>query len=185
MAERRHIRLVTVPPVLVAAEDCRWLASQGYGPEVPLPRRATWYRADGHALQGLPTDPYHLRRYRERGLTLKPPPEPRSPVRAPRPPTPALARRVVTVMGGRDQWVGTAAGLIMEMEPSTVGLPKGPAALSRGFTSSKVTRALEHAGVTVARGYRGKERVLRLECLRGQPDRRTTRKRACPPPLKM
>ena len=162
MAERRHIRLVTDPAVLVAAEDRRWLASQGYGPEVPLPRRATWYRADGHALHGLPTDPYHLRRYRERGLTLKPPPEPRSPVRAPRPPTPALARRVVTVMDGRDQWVGTAADLIMEMEPFTVGLPKGPAALSRGLTSSKVTRALEHAGVAVSRGYRGSERVLRL-----------------------
>ena len=162
MAERRHIRLVTNPAVLVAAENRRWLASQGYSPEVPLPRRATWYRADGHALHGLPTDPYHLRRYRERGLTLKPPLEPRSPARVPRPPTPALARRVVTVMDGRDHWVGTAADLIMEMEPFTVGLPKGPAALSRGLTSSKVTRALEHAGVSVSRGYRGSERVLRL-----------------------
>jgi hypothetical protein len=40
MAERRHIRLVTDPAVLVAAEDCRWLASQGYGPAVPLPPKA-------------------------------------------------------------------------------------------------------------------------------------------------
>ena len=41
MAERRHIRLVTDPAVLVAAEDRRWLASSRYGPEVPLPRQAT------------------------------------------------------------------------------------------------------------------------------------------------
>lgn len=33
---------------------------------------------------------------------------PRSPVRAPRPPTPALARRVVTVMDGRDLGDGTS-----------------------------------------------------------------------------
>ena len=95
-------------------------------------------------------------------LDAEAPPEPRPPARSPRPPTPALARRVVTVMDGRDQWVGTAADLIAEMEPFVVGLPKGPAALSRGLTSPKVTRALEHAGVSVSRGYRGSERILRL-----------------------
>ena len=55
-----------------AVEDRRWLASQGFSPAT-LPKRATWYRYDGLPLHNLPTDPYHRRRYRERGCTLKPP----------------------------------------------------------------------------------------------------------------
>jgi hypothetical protein len=159
MAERRHIRLVTNPAVLVAAEDRRWLASQGYGPEVPLPRRATWYRPDGHALHGLPTDAYHLHLYRMKGMTLRAPvsaaqePQPR------RVSVPSIARQVLSLLGQEERWEGTAT----ELAASLGGNTRTAMGLSRLLHTPKVAAALDAEGITVERGYRGNGRVLRLE----------------------
>ena len=68
MIDLRHIRLVTRSAAQEAVEDRRWLLSQGFDPK-DMPKRATWYKADGQALPNCHTDPYHRKLYRERGFT--------------------------------------------------------------------------------------------------------------------
>jgi len=59
-------------------DDKKFLESQGYGyAELSKDRsRGTWYRPDGLAIPGLPTDVYHRTLYRKRGWTLVPPKNP-------------------------------------------------------------------------------------------------------------
>jgi len=56
-------------------EERQWLATQGFSWTFLQNNRdkATWYKPDGTALPNLPTDPYHMKRYRARGWTLVPP----------------------------------------------------------------------------------------------------------------
>ena len=188
MAERRQIRLVVRSAAQEAVEDRRWLASQGFSPAT-LPKRATWYRYDGLPLHNLPTDPYHRRRYRERGCTLKPPSgtgvlsvesatQETQPADAnsfesvvPKPRTSRLSRRVLRVLDGKDSWEGTATELMAILDSyappggwphKVLGMPRNPARLSKEIITPNVTAALKSSGVTVARGFRGHERVLRL-----------------------
>ena len=48
MPDRRHIRLVTRSAAQEAVEDRHWLLGQGFDPK-DMPKRATWYKADGQA----------------------------------------------------------------------------------------------------------------------------------------
>ena len=59
-------------------EERQWLAQQGFSWSFLQNNRdkATWYKPDGTALPNLPTDPYHMRRYRARGWTLVAPDSP-------------------------------------------------------------------------------------------------------------
>jgi hypothetical protein len=120
---------------------------------------ATWYRQDGSSAVGN-ADAYHVHRYRLRGMTLKPPTTTSTIAPAIRGATmPHLARRVLHHLGHGDRWDGTPS----ELAASGVGAGFSAEGLSRAFFAPKVSVALASAGVTVARGYRGKERVLRLE----------------------
>ena len=152
--ERRQIRLVPQQPGQgFSLEDRRWLATQGVDRPDQLPRKSLWYKPDGTSSLG-PSDPYHLARYRQRGLTLKPPTIP-EPVR--RGPTPLLASKVLRVLGEDQRWEGTATELAAIIGSHT------PTGLSRALGTRKVSEALASAGVTAERGYRGNGRVLRLE----------------------
>jgi hypothetical protein len=64
------------------AENKAWLRNQGMSVEMLYrgARRAMWYRPDGKGGyiplgNPLPTDEYHMRRYRKRGWVLNPPAE--------------------------------------------------------------------------------------------------------------
>ena len=59
-------------------EERQWLAQQGFSWTFLQNNRdkATWYKPGGTALPNLPTDPYHMRRYRARGWTLVAPDSP-------------------------------------------------------------------------------------------------------------
>ena len=57
-------------------ENSAWLKGQGYAVDIIFKpaKRVQWYRADGVALPNLlPCDTYHLRNFRRKGWTLKPP----------------------------------------------------------------------------------------------------------------
>ena len=56
-------------------EERQWLAAQGFSWSLLQNNRdkATWYKPDGTSIPNLPTDPYHMKRYRARGWTLVPP----------------------------------------------------------------------------------------------------------------
>ena len=69
---------------------------------------------------------------------------------------PWLASRVLKVLGDNERWQGTPAELAGRCGMSPVGM-------SRAIFAPKVSAALGAAGVNTYRGYRGKERVLRLE----------------------
>ena len=103
------------------------------------------------------SDPYHVARYRQRGMTLKAPlpvalePQPK------RVPMPSIARQVVSLLGQGERWEGSASELAAIISSRT------PTGLSRALGSPRVNAALAAAGVTVERGYRGNGRVLRLE----------------------
>ena len=62
-------------------EERQWLATQGFSWSFLQNNRdkATWYKPDGTSIPNLPTDPYHMRRYRSRGWTLVPPDAPAVP----------------------------------------------------------------------------------------------------------
>ena len=152
---RQAIRLVE-RGVGLPVEDVLWLNSQGISSYASLTSRATWYRPNGTAGLG-PTDPYHLRLYRGKGFTLKAPNLP-PPKRDPRP---WLARRVIEVVDRHDAWVGTTSELL-RVVPDSVDLTIDPRSVSRQLTQGKAAKALSQAGIDVERGYRGKERVLRL-----------------------
>ena len=72
---------------------------------------------------------------------------------------PHFASRVLHHLGHGDRWDGTPS----ELAASGVGAGFSAEGLSRALFAPKVSVALASAGVTVARGYRGKERILRLE----------------------
>ena len=149
-------------------EDRRWLLSQGFDPK-DMPRRATWYKADGQALPNCHTDPYHRKLYRERGFTLKPPDTlyvpgaiARTVPQATKGPT--LARKVLQVLSGKRAWEGSPTQLLALLHPEgsgrNQGVPSTAPTLSKELM--RMRAALESAGVTVERGYRGHQRVLRL-----------------------
>ena len=84
---------------------------------------------------------------------------------------PRFVRSVLRVMDGKDSWEGTATELMALLDPYAPpggrpyrvnGMPLDPARLSKKIMGSTVTAALADLGVTVTRGYRGHERVLRL-----------------------
>ena len=103
------------------------------------------------------------------GVVQAPPgmiPQEKARVRVPR-----FVRRVLGVMDGRDSWEGSATELMALLDPyappggrpyRVFGMPLDPARLSKKIMGSTVTAALENSGLTVNRGYRGHERVLRL-----------------------
>ena len=63
-------------------------------------------------------------------------------------------------LGGRgDSWDGAPS----ELAASVVRVGFSTEGLTRALFAPKMSVALASAWVTVARGYRGKERVLRLE----------------------
>ena len=84
---------------------------------------------------------------------------------------PRFVRAVLRVMDGKDGWEGAATELMALLDPyappggrpyRVFGMPLDPARLSKKIMGSAVTAALENSGLTVNRGYRGHERVLRL-----------------------
>ena len=91
-------------------EERQWLRTQGVDKPEELPRRSPWCHPDGSSARG-PSDPYHLRLYRGKGFTLKPPtittmsPNPR------KAPMPRLASRVLHHLGHGDSWDGTPSEL--------------------------------------------------------------------------
>ena len=156
---RRQIRLVQAEMQGINVEERQWLRTQGVDRPEKLPRRSLWYHPDGSSALG-PSDPYHLRLYRAKGFTLKPPTITSTMAPSVRGATmPRLASRVLHHIGHGDSWDGTPS----ELAESGVGSGFSPEGLSRTLFAPKVSVALASAGVTVARGYRGKKRVLRLE----------------------
>mgnify|MGYP003325570522 CR=1 FL=1 len=132
-ALRRHIRLVQQQMHSMNPEERTWLKSQGYDRPEELPRRSIWYRPDGSSGLG-PSDLYHLRLYRQRGMTLKPP-EPRTDDRPRKQAMPWLASRVLKVLGDNERWQGTPAELAGRCGMSPVGM-------SRAIFAPKVSVAL-------------------------------------------
>ena len=156
---RRQFGLVSQPAQGFTTEDRNWLRSQDIDRPDQLPRKSLWYKPDGTSSLG-PSDPHHLGLYRQRGMTLKPPTVTSAMAPAIRGATmPRLASRVLHLLGHGGSWDGTPS----ELAASGVGERFSPEGLSRALFAPKVSVALASAGVTVARGYRGKERVLRLE----------------------
>jgi hypothetical protein len=149
---RRQFGLVSQQPAQgFSLEDRRWLQTQGIDRPDQLPRKSLWYKPDGTSSLG-PSDPYHLARYRQRGMTLKPPTI--TPESVHREPMPLVAKKVLRVLGEDQRWEGSASELAAIIGSRT------PTGLSRALGTPKVTGALSAAGVTVRRGYRGKGRVL-------------------------
>ena len=170
----RHVHLVDNPEDRERAEDLLWLRSQGYTPKT-LPKHAPWYRPDGKILRGGPTDYYHRTRYRERGLTLKPPTT--APITTYNSSTgqtkrrPRLAMRIFELMQSRQTWEGSASELMHLLDPHAPpggrgyrvnGMPLTPAQLAKRLLAGPVASALGDYGVAATSGYRGKGRVLRL-----------------------
>jgi hypothetical protein len=153
---RQAIRLVNRSEGL-PVEDVKWLHTQGFKGHAEVPSPATWYRPDGTPLVGR-TDAYHLRLYRLKGWTLRPPaveePAPKQPRRA----LPVIASRLVRFLGDRAQWQGTAS----ELANGPVDFGRSAIGLSMALGTPKVSAALADEGITVARGYRGKSRTLRV-----------------------
>jgi hypothetical protein len=153
---RRQFGLVQQPSQGFTTEDRNWLQTQGIERPDQLPRKSRWYRADGSSSMGH-SDPYHVARYRQRGMTLKAPlpvalePQPK------RVPMPSIARQVVSLLGQGARWEGSASELA-----GTIG-NRTPTGLSRLLGTPKVTAALAQEGVYIERGYRGSGRVLRLD----------------------
>ena len=102
------------------------------------------------------SDPYHLARYRQRGMTLKAPISAALEHQPPRVPMPSIAGQVVSLLGQGARWEGTATELAAIIGSRT------PTGLSRALDAPRVAAALAAAGVTFERGYRGKGRMLRL-----------------------
>jgi hypothetical protein len=153
---RQTIRLVNRSEGL-PIEDVKWLHTQGFKGHAEVPSPATWYRPDGTPLPGR-TDAYHLRLYRLKGWTLRHPvieePAPKEPRRA----LPVIASRLVRFLGDRAQWQGTAS----ELANGPVDFGRSAIGLSMALGTPKVSAALADEGITVARGYRGKSRTLRV-----------------------
>ena len=159
---RRQIQLVQAGMQRINVEKRQWLRAQGVDRPEELPRRSLWYHPDGSSALG-PSDPYHLRLYRGKGFTLKPLTTPVKSPKVRRATMARLASRVLPLLGHGDSWDGTPS----ELAASGVGSSFSPEGFSRVLSAPKVSVALASAGITMARGYRGKERVLRLERLRG------------------
>ena len=66
-----------MPTGVQIKEDNDWVREQGYSVDIlyrPSPQ-VQWYRGDGTPLPNLlPCDPWHLRKFRAKGWTLKPHP---------------------------------------------------------------------------------------------------------------
>ena len=152
---RRQFGISEQPAQGFSNEDRNWLRSQGIDRPDQLPRKSLWYKPDGSSHIGH-SDPYHLARYRQRGMTLKAPSSAALEHQPPRVPMPSIARQVVSLLGQEGRWEGTATELA-----AMIG-NRAPTGLSRLLGTPKVTAALTAAGVTVERGYRGNGRVLRL-----------------------
>jgi hypothetical protein len=150
---RRQFGISRQPSQGSSNEDRNWLRSQGIDRPDQLPRMSRWYRPDGSSSMGH-SDPYHLARYRQRGMTLKAPvfnvqePQPR------RVPVPSIARQVLSLLGQEEPWEGTATEL------ATIIGNHSPTGLSRALAAPKVSEALSAVGVTVERGFKGKGRRL-------------------------
>ena len=103
---RRHIRLVQAEMQGINIEERQWLRTQGVDRPEELPRRSLWYHPDGSSALG-PSDPYHLRLYRRKGFTRKPPTSTTPASRSRTATMPRLANRVLQLLGHRDSWHGT------------------------------------------------------------------------------
>jgi len=152
--ERRQFGISQQPSQGFTTEDRNWLRSQGIDRPETLPRKSLWYKPDGSSSMGH-SDAYHVARYRQRGMTLKPPTITPEPVH--RGPMPLAAKKVLRVLGEDQRWEGSASELAAMIGNRT------PTGLSRLLGTPKVSAALASAGVTASRGYRGNGRVLRLE----------------------
>ena len=149
---RRQIRLVQADMQGINVEERQWLRAQGVDRPEELPRRSIWYHPDGSSALG-PSDPYHLRLYRGKEFTLKPPTTPVTSPKVRRATMPPLASRVLPLLCHGDSWDGTPP----ELAASGVGSSFSPEGLSRALFAPTVSVALASVGITVARGYRGKE----------------------------
>ena len=69
---RRQFGISQQPSQGFTTEDRNWLQTQGIDRPETLPRMSLWYRPDGSSSMGH-SGPYHLARYRQRGMTLKAP----------------------------------------------------------------------------------------------------------------
>jgi hypothetical protein len=152
---RRQFGISEQPAHGFSNEDRNWLRSQGIDRPDQLPRKSLWYKPDGSSHIGH-SDPYHLARYRQRGMTLKAPSSAALEHQPPRVPMPSIARQVVSLLGQEGRWEGSASELAAIIGSRT------PTGISRALGTTKVAVALAAAGVTVERGYRGNGRVLRL-----------------------
>jgi hypothetical protein len=152
---RRQFGLVEQSVQGFTHEESTWIRSQGFAPRT-LPRKSLWYLPNGRGAYA-PSDPYHLARYRQRGMTLKAPVSAALEHQPPRVPMPSIARQVVALLGQQQRWEGSASELAAMIGNRT------PTGFSRLLSTPKVTAALTAQGVSVEHGYRGNGRVLRLK----------------------
>ena len=151
----RQFGLVQQPSQGFTLADRNWLRTQGIDRPDQLPRISLWYKPDGSSSMGH-SDPYHLARYRQRGMTLKAPVSAALEHQPPCVPMPSIARQVVSLLGQQQRWERSASELAAMIGNRT------PTGLSRLLGTSKVTAALAAAGVTVYRGHKGNGRASRL-----------------------
>jgi hypothetical protein len=151
---RRQFGLVEQSVQGFTHEESTWIRSQGFAPRT-LPRKSLWYLPNGRGAYA-PSDPYHLARYRQRGMTLKAPVSAALEHQPPRVPMPSIARQVVALLGQQQRWEGSASELAAMIGNRT------PTGLSRLLGTAKVATALSAAGITVYRGYKEHGRTLRL-----------------------
>ena len=131
-------------------EEKEWLKTQGVDRPNELPRHSVWYRPNGSSAYG-PSDLYHLRLYRQKGFPLKP--------QTPQTMQPWYTQGVKRVLGNAREWTGTATQFLEEADMHGVS----PDSVGRRLFTTKVSEALAREGISVARGYRGRTRVLKLK----------------------
>jgi hypothetical protein len=106
---RRQFGISQQPSQGFTTEDRNWLRSQGIDRPDQLPRKSLWYKPDSTSSLG-PSDPYHLARYRQRGMTLKAPISVALEHQPRRVLVPSIARQVLSLLGQGERWEGSARG---------------------------------------------------------------------------
>ena len=154
--ERRQLKLVN-QSVGLPLNELEWLHTQGFRSINEVPKMSVWYRPDGTSSIGH-SDPYHLRLYRQRGFTLKPPVQVVEPKRYHYvKQKPLIVTQLLRIMDGLDTWEGTATEICNLLESRT------PDSTGKLLFSPKVLSALASEGLSIERGWKNRSRVLRLK----------------------
>lgn len=154
--ERRQLKLVN-QSVRLPLDDLKWIQTQGFRSFDEIPKMSRWYHPDGSSSVGH-SNAYHIRLYRQRGFTLKPPVQVVEPKRYHYvKQKPLIVTQLLRIMEGLDTWEGTATEVCNLLESRT------PDSIGKLLFSPKVLSALASEGLSIERGWKNRNRVLRLK----------------------